>query len=86
MVPAHNEGNVITHTVEALLAMEYPHDQYEIIVINDNSSDNSSELLGKLQQKYPGRNLTFINTDAVTGGKGKSNALNLGFEQSKGTY
>ncbi|AQT84254.1 glycosyl transferase [Paenibacillus larvae subsp. larvae] len=84
MVPAHNEGKVITQTVEALLALDYPHDWYEIIVINDNSSDNSSVLLGNLQDKYPHRNLIVINTDGVTGGKGKSNALNIGFAQSKG--
>ncbi|WP_028543731.1 glycosyltransferase family 2 protein [Paenibacillus taiwanensis] len=84
MVPAHNEGVVITQTVEALLALDYPHERYEIIVINDNSSDNSSELLGELKGRYPGRNLIIINTDAVTGGKGKSNALNIGFAQSKG--
>ncbi|GAA3401737.1 glycosyltransferase family 2 protein [Paenibacillus hodogayensis] len=84
MVPAHNEGKVITQTVEALLALHYPRDRYEIIVINDNSSDNSSELLGKLQVKHAGRNLTILNTDSVTGGKGKSNALNLGFALSKG--
>ncbi|EPY09767.1 MULTISPECIES: glycosyltransferase family 2 protein [Paenibacillus] len=84
MVPAHNEGKVITKTVESLLALDYPHDRYEIIVINDNSSDNSSELLGNLQRKHDGRNLIIINTDAVTGGKGKSNALNIGFKQSRG--
>ncbi|MEK8126495.1 glycosyltransferase [Paenibacillus filicis] len=84
MVPAHNEGKVITQTVEALLALHYPHDRYEIIVINDNSSDNSSDLLGKLQHKYAGRNLTILNSDSVTGGKGKSNALNLGFALAKG--
>lgn len=84
MVPAHNEGKVITKTVESLLALDYPHDRYEIIVINDNSSDNSSELLGNLQRKHEGRNLIIINTDAVTGGKGKSNALNIGFKQSQG--
>ncbi|CAM4180395.1 cellulose synthase/poly-beta-1,6-N-acetylglucosamine synthase-like glycosyltransferase [Paenibacillus endophyticus] len=84
MVPAHNEGVVIVETVKALLALDYPHERYEIIVINDNSSDNSSELLGKLQQKHAGRQLIVINTDAVTGGKGKSNALNIGFAQSKG--
>ncbi|OBY80487.1 glycosyl transferase family 2 [Paenibacillus sp. KS1] len=84
MVPAHNEGKVITKTVESLLALDYPHDRYEIIVINDNSSDNSSELLGDLQRKHDGRNLIVINTDAVTGGKGKSNALNIGFKQSRG--
>lgn len=84
MIPAHNEGKVITQTVESMLALDYPHDRYEIIVINDNSSDDSSVLLGRLQDKYPDRNLIVINTDAVTGGKGKSNALNIGFERSKG--
>lgn len=84
MVPAHNEAKVITKTVESLLALSYPHDRYEIIVINDNSSDNSSVLLGNLQARYPERNLIILNTDNVIGGKGKSNALNLGFKQSKG--
>lgn len=84
MVPAHNEGKVIVQTVRSLLALDYPHDRYEIIVINDNSSDNSRELLAELQQQYAGRQLIIINTDAVTGGKGKSNALNIGLKRSKG--
>ena len=84
MVPAHNEGIVISKTVESLLALDYPHDRYEIIVINDNSSDQSSELLGKIQDRYPDRNLIVINTDSITGGKGKSNALNIGFTRSRG--
>ncbi|TCZ75702.1 glycosyltransferase family 2 protein [Paenibacillus albiflavus] len=84
MVPAHNEGKVIIQTVESLLAFDYPHDKYEIIVINDNSSDNSDLLLRNLQDKYAQRNLIVINTDATTGGKGKSNALNIGFKQSQG--
>lgn len=84
MVPAHNEGKVIRQTVEALLALDYPHDRYEIIIINDNSSDGSAELLKSVQDRYPGRNLIVMNTDHITGGKGKSNALNLGFAQSKG--
>jgi cellulose synthase/poly-beta-1,6-N-acetylglucosamine synthase-like glycosyltransferase len=84
MVPAHNEGMVIGKTVESLLALDYPHDRYEIIVINDNSSDNSAELLAGIQHKYAGRNLIIINTDKITGGKGKSNALNIGFTRSRG--
>lgn len=84
MVPAHNEGKVIIQTVRSLLALNYPHDRYEIIVINDNSSDNSKELLQQLQEQHEGRNLIIINTDAITGGKGKSNALNIGFQKSSG--
>ncbi|MBP1045888.1 glycosyltransferase family 2 protein [Enterococcus sp. BWM-S5] len=84
MVPAHNEGIVIVKTVEALLNFNFPRDKYEIIVINDNSSDNSAELLNNLGKEYPDRNLHVINTDNITGGKGKSNALNIGFKQAKG--
>ncbi|MHC5216284.1 glycosyltransferase family 2 protein [Enterococcus sp. LJL128] len=84
MVPAHNEGIVIVKTVEALLNFNYPRDKYEVIVINDNSSDDSAELLARLGLEYPERNLHVINTDAVTGGKGKSNALNIGFKQAQG--
>lgn len=84
MVPAHNEGIVIVRTVEALLSFHYPKDKYEVIVINDNSSDNSAELLLELKHKYPNRNFTIINTDETNGGKGKSNALNIGFQSAKG--
>lgn len=85
MVPAHNEGVVIEKTVRALLKFSYPKDKYEIIVINDNSSDNTKELLANLQKLNPDRRLIVINTDSEVGGKGKSNALNIGFEIAKGS-
>lgn len=84
MVPAHNEAKVIGKTVISLLQFDYPKNRYEIIVINDNSSDNSAEILKGIQDEYPDRNLIVINTDKTTGGKGKSNALNIGFNSSKG--
>ena len=86
MVPAHNEGIVISQTVRSLLAFAYPRDRYEIIVINDNSSDNSAKLLANIQKANPGRDLKIINTDSKTGGKGKSNALNIGFQECHGEY
>jgi cellulose synthase/poly-beta-1,6-N-acetylglucosamine synthase-like glycosyltransferase len=84
MVPAHNEGIVIVKTVESLLNFDYPHDRYEIIIINDNSDDDSAELLGRLQKRYPHRQVHVINTDKTNGGKGKSNALNIGLAAAKG--
>lgn len=86
LVPAHNEARVIVQNVESLLLLNYPPESYEIIVINDNSSDNSRELLENIQKRLPQRALHVINTDKVTGGKGKSNALNIGFKQCKGEY
>jgi cellulose synthase/poly-beta-1,6-N-acetylglucosamine synthase-like glycosyltransferase len=86
MVPAHNEGIVIAQTVCSLLNFDYPKELYEIIVINDNSSDNSAKLLEAILDKNPGRNLKIINTDNIRGGKGKSNALNIGFKECCGEY
>ena len=85
LVPAHNESMVIVKTVEALLNFDYPADRYEIIVINDNSSDNTGELLENIRLRSPDKNLIIINTDSKTGGKGKSNALNIGYARSKGS-
>lgn len=84
MVPAHNEALVIVRTVRALLNMEYPKDRYEIIVINDNSTDDSAEKLEALQREFPDRRLIVISTGPEVGGKGKSNALNIGFSVSTG--
>ncbi len=86
LVPAHNEGVVIGKTVESLLSLEYPIDKMELIVINDNSSDDSKDILDNIKNRYRQHNFTIINTDNITGGKGKSNALNIGYQVAKGEY
>lgn len=84
LVPAHNEGKVIARTIEALLRLDYPMESYEIIVVNDNSSDDSAKILRGIQERYPERALKVINTDAKTGGRGKSRALNIALKESLG--
>lgn len=84
LVPAHNESIVITRTVRALLNFDYPKDRYEVIVINDNSSDDTAEKLEQVQREFPDRRLIVISTGPEVGGKGKSNALNIGFSVSTG--
>ncbi|EML6502002.1 glycosyltransferase family 2 protein [Clostridioides difficile] len=86
LVPAHNEAKVIGRTVESLLLLNYPKSKIELIVINDNSSDNSKEILENIKDRYNNYNFTIINTDSLTGGKGKSNALNIGYTISKGDF
>ncbi len=85
MVPAHNESAVIRRTVQALLRFDYPKDRYEIIVINDNSSDNTAEALAAIQAENPDRMLMVVSTDNVVGGTGKSNALNIGYSVARGS-
>jgi cellulose synthase/poly-beta-1,6-N-acetylglucosamine synthase-like glycosyltransferase len=86
LVPAHNEEKVIVRTVRSLLQLNYPRDKMELIVINDNSSDNTGEMLKKIQSEFSGYNFKIINTDKTNGGKGKSNALNIGYASSIGDF
>ncbi len=85
LVPAHNEGVVIRRTVQALLSFDYPADRYEVIVVNDNSQDDTHEMLEEMQRKNPGRRLIVCSTDKVVGGTGKSNALNIGLSLARGS-
>lgn len=85
MVPAHNESIVIQKTMEALLKFDYPKDKYEIIVVNDNSTDASAQVLEGIQRANPESKIIVINTNQVAGGKGKSNALNIALSMASGT-
>ncbi len=85
LVPAHNEALVLKRTVQSLLNFDYPRDRYEIIVINDNSSDETEDIMAGLAASYPESRLMCISTDNVVGGSGKSNALNIGFSVASGS-
>ena len=85
LVPAHNEGLVVQRTVRSLLNFDYPDEKYEIIVINDNSSDDTESIIADLAAEFPQNRLMCISTDKVVGGTGKSNALNIGFSAAKGS-
>lgn len=85
MVPAHNESIVLKKTMEALIKFDYPKDRYEIIVVNDNSTDDSAQVLKTIQHNNPSAKIIVINTDPVVGGKGKSNALNIALSVASGS-
>ena len=50
MIPAHDEESVITNTVENILNMDYPN--FEVIVIDDRSSDNTASVIKDLEAKH----------------------------------
>ena len=79
MVPAHNEESVITNTVENILAMDYPH--FEIIVIDDRSTDNTASVIKDLEKKYDNVKALIRQEGAFPG---KSAVLNDAFLIAKG--
>lgn len=50
LVPAHNEEKVIADTIENLLKIQYPN--YELIIIDDRSTDNTADVLGEICKKH----------------------------------
>lgn len=51
IIPCHNEGENIRDTIEHLTNLEYP--DYEIIAVNDGSTDNTAEVLDELESQIP---------------------------------
>lgn len=80
MIPAHNEESVIGTTVETVLNLDYPN--FEIIVIDDRSTDNTASVIKDLEKRYPNKVIAFIRPkDAFPG---KSAVLNDALEFAKG--
>ncbi len=42
LVPAHNEGHVISDVLDSLAAQEYPHALYDVYVVADNCTDDTA--------------------------------------------
>ncbi|MGH7462544.1 MAG: glycosyltransferase family 2 protein, partial [Longimicrobiales bacterium] len=83
LLPAHNEELVIERTLEALLALAYPADRLEIVVINDASSDRTGELVeGVIARTENGASrIRLLNIPPGIGGQGKASALNRGIAE-----
>jgi poly-beta-1,6-N-acetyl-D-glucosamine synthase len=79
LIPCHNEGEQVDETVEAALAQRYPN--YEVIAINDGSSDHTAERLDALAARH--ERLRVIHLDRNLG---KANALRMGALAAHGEY
>ncbi len=79
MLPSHNEEKVIAETVENILELDYPN--YEVIVIDDRSDDNTGAVIKELEAKY--EKVTAI-IRSKTAFPGKSAVLNDAMEFAKG--
>lgn len=79
MIPAHNEGSVIKDTVENIFKMDY--ENFEIIVIDDRSTDNTADVLKQLQSEHENLKCLFRQKDAFPG---KSAVLNDALSLAKG--
>ena len=84
LIPAHNEELVMGATLEAMLALDYPKDRLEIIVINDGSTDSTKEIIDSYRKRD--NRIRLYDVPQGEGGKGKSRALNLGLQIAQSEF
>lgn len=83
LVPARNEESAIGDCVTSLLAQDYPADRFEIIVIDDQSTDRTAEIVRLLCEQHPVLHLIRV-TERPSNVSPKINALQAGIGASKG--
>ncbi|MEN6625817.1 MAG: glycosyltransferase family 2 protein [Candidatus Sumerlaeia bacterium] len=76
LIPAHNEELVIEATIQSLLALDYPCDKIEFIVVNDGSTDKTADLVERAAKADP--RVRLFNVPPEEAARGKAHALNLG--------
>lgn len=79
MIPAHNEQSVIGNTIENILNIDY--ESFEIIVIDDRSTDNTANVIKEYENKYEKVRLLIRDPEAFPG---KSAVLNDAMKLAKG--
>jgi cellulose synthase/poly-beta-1,6-N-acetylglucosamine synthase-like glycosyltransferase len=85
IVPARNEKNNIENCVISLFESTYPRDRYEVIVVNDRSTDETGEILSKLACQFTGLRIIEVTEDSADRNlQGKPGALQFGIEHAKG--
>ncbi len=73
-IPAYNEEGNIVGAIKSLLGLDYPRDKVEIIVVDDGSSDRTSEIVNEF------KNVKLIRQKNA----GKAAALNTSIRNARG--
>lgn len=60
VIPAHNEEDVIAKAIDSVLASTYK--KYEIIVVNNGSTDRTRQIVERYVKKYP-KKIRLLNFD-----------------------
>ncbi|MCM8788133.1 MAG: glycosyltransferase [Candidatus Omnitrophica bacterium] len=86
IIPAHNEEKVIAKAINSVLSSIYKN--YEIIVVNDGSTDKTKEIVEGFIKKYPKKirllNFKPIKKGSEMIGRGPAFARNSGAEVARG--
>ncbi len=79
LVPVKNEEKVVGRLLDSLVRLDYPKENLEVVVVEDESRDRTLEICKGYAEKYPW--IKVFHRDASLG---KGDALNFAFHRSSG--
>lgn len=80
VIPTYNSANFITGTLDSLGGQIFK--DFEIVIINDGSKDNTQSVISKYIDCHPNLNIHLFNQD----NGGIANARNRGISEARGSY
>ena len=76
IMAVHNGAALLDQKISQLLAIDYPKDLLEILIVSDGSNDGTDEILAKV--------VAGVRTFVLPERRGKATALNVGIRESNG--
>ena len=80
IIPVYNVEKWLERCVRSVENQDLPSSEYEVILVNDGSKDNSGQIASKLSEEYD--NIVVINKN----NGGQSSARNEGMRIARGEY
>jgi len=80
VIPVYNVEKYINRCLQSVLAIDYSKDEYEIIIVNDGTPDNSMSIVGKVASEFS--NMKIIEQE----NRGLGGARNTGLRNAVGEY
>jgi glycosyltransferase involved in cell wall biosynthesis len=81
IVPVYNVSSYIEQCIRSLYNQDIPREDYEVIVIDDFSPDNSKEIVVEMQKEFQSLKLISLTENVKLG-----SARNIGLQHATGKY
>lgn len=85
IIPARNEENNIINCLDDLIKQDYPKNLFEIIIVDDDSTDKTEEIVNRFITNNPEKEIKLISSkNAKISFRGKKQAIKAAVSVSKG--
>lgn len=60
IIPTYNRANVVRNTLDSIIKQNYPLDLFEILVVDNNSTDDTKAVVSSYIDKYPEHSIRYL--------------------------